>query len=179
MNRYSTIMFATLFSGACLLQAQSNPLTTEVKQGYNQVKRNLLAMADKMPDEDYSFKPTGEIQTFAQRVAHISDANLRSCAAIKGERKQAEASSKTSKADLVMALKDAFAYCDTLFDSVTDADAMKMMSGRGGQRSELASLYGVVIHSNEVYGYMSVYLRLKGIVPPSTENMGRGRRGGR
>ena len=103
-------------------------------------------------------------------MSHIADANARSCGTIKGETKQLGAASKTSKADLVAALKESFAYCDTVFDSMTDADAVTMVSaGRGGQRSKLALLWGAVVHSNELYGVMGVYMRLKGIVPPSSE----------
>ena len=40
-----------------------------------------------------------------------------------------------------------------------------------------AALYGVLVHGNEIYGTGAVYLRSKNIVPPSTENAGRGMRG--
>jgi uncharacterized damage-inducible protein DinB len=168
MKRYSILLFASVLaaSGLCA----QNPLSTEVKSAYTNVKNNLLKAAEKMPEENYSFKPTPEVQTFAVRVAHIADANARSCGAVKGEQKQLGAASKTSKEDLVAALKDSFAYCDAVFDAMTDADATQMVTvGRGGQRSKLALLWGVASHSNEIYGTMGVYMRLKGIVPPSSE----------
>jgi len=162
------LMIAAL-AGACALNAQ-NPLSTEVKASYTGVKNNLIKAAEKMPEEDYSFKPTPEVQTWAQRVAHIADANAGSCGRIKGETKSVGAASKTSKADLVAALQESFAYCDGVFDSMTDADAVTTVSGgRGPARSKLALEWGVVTHSNELYGVMGVYLRLKGIVPPSSE----------
>ena len=67
-------------------------------------------------------------------------------------------------------MKEADAECDTVFNSLTDADAMKMITaGRGGPRLKQAVLQGTVLeHSQELYGYMAVYLRLKGIVPPSS-----------
>jgi len=157
---------AVLGSG---LYAQDNPLSTEVKGSYSGVKNNLLKAADKMPDENYGFKPTPEVQSFAQRVAHIADANARTCGAIKGEQKNVGAASKTSKADLVAALKEAFTYCDAVFDSTTDADITKMITIGQRQRSKIGALWGLVSHSNEIYGTMGVYMRLKGIVPPSSE----------
>ena len=170
MNRYFAMLLA-VFGCACALQAQNaNLLSAEVKQSYTVVKNNLLKMADKMPEDAYSFKPTPEIQTFLQRMAHIADANMGTCARIKGEQKSVGAASKTTKAEMVAALQESFAYCDGVFDSQTDADALQMVNtGRGAPRPKLAVLYGIVAHSNEMYGYMSVYLRLKGVVPPSSE----------
>jgi uncharacterized damage-inducible protein DinB len=168
VKRYSTIVLASTF--ACSALYAQNPLSTEVKAAYTNVKNNLLKAAEKMPEENYSFKPTPEVQTFAVRVAHIADANARTCGLVKGEQKQLGAASKTSKEDLVAALKESFAFCDAVFDAMTDADATQTVSvGRGGQRSKLAVLWGVVTHSNEIYGTMGVYMRLKGIVPPSSE----------
>lgn len=169
MKRYSTILLASAL--ACSGLYAQNPLSTEVKAAYTNVKNNLLKAAEKMPEENYSFKPTPEVQTFAVRVSHIADANARVCGIVKGgEQKQLGAASKTSKEDLVAALKESFAFCDAVYDAMTDADATQTVSvGRGGQRSKLAMLWGVVSHSNEIYGTMGVYMRLKGLVPPSSE----------
>lgn len=164
-----------LIATTCTLSAQTaNPLSTELRQMYTIVKTNLLKMAQKMPEEDYAFRPTPEIETFGRRVAHIAGANLRTCAGLKGETKSLDAASKTAKADLVHALEDSFAYCDGVFQSLTDVAALEMVNGRFGSppspepRTRLSTLWNVVRHSNELYGYMSVYLRLKGVVPPSS-----------
>jgi uncharacterized damage-inducible protein DinB len=168
VNRYTAIMLAAaLAAGAA--HAQSNPLIAESKQAYNGVKNNLQKMAEKMPEENYSFKPTPDIRTFGQLVAHVADAQMRTCAAVKGEQKQANAASKTSKADLVAALQESSAECDAAFESVTDANAMEVIAAGRGKRSKLGALIGTVVHDNEEYGYMAVYLRLKGVVPPSSE----------
>ena len=63
------------------------------------------------------------------------------------------------------ALAASFAECDAAWDSVTDANAAEMV----GQRSRLGTSILDVIHSNEEYGYMAIYFRLKGIVPPSSD----------
>ena len=116
-----------------------------------------------------ALRASDELQSFAQRVAHIADANVRTCAALKGEQKSVSAAAKTAKADVVAALKESFAYCDAVYDSMTDTEAVKIVSAGRGPRSRLASLWGIVAHSNEVYGTMTVYMRLKGIIPPSSE----------
>jgi hypothetical protein len=153
----------------------SNPLSAEVKWMYGTIKNNLLRLAEKMPAESYGFRPTPEVETFGRRIAHIADANMNICTGLSGQRKPLGAASKTSKAELVAALKESFAYCDGVFDSLTDATAREMVSSRLGgpfppepTRSRLATLYNLVRHSNEMYGYMAVYLRLKGIVPPTS-----------
>ena len=99
MKRYLTILLAA--AGACGLQAQS----TEVKQGYNGIKGNLLKMAEKMPEENYSFKASPDIRSFGQLVGHVADAQMGTCSAVNGEPKKLGASSMTSKADLSAALK--------------------------------------------------------------------------
>ena len=161
---------------ACVLRAQDpNPLSSEVRWSYGVIKNNLLKLAEKMPAENYGFRPTPEVETFARRVAHIADANMSVCTGLAGERKSLGAASKTTKADLVAALKESFVACDAVFDALTDATAKEMVSSRLGgpfppepTRSRLATLYNLVRHSNEMYGYMAVYLRLKGIVPPTS-----------
>jgi len=169
-------VLGVVLGGACELPAQTpNPLSDEVKWSYGSIKNNLLKMAEKMPAERYDFRPTPEVETFGRRVAHIADANMNVCTGLNAERKPLGAASKTAKADLVAALKESFAYCDRVFDSLTDASAKEMVSSRLGgpfppepTRSKLATLYNLVRHSNEMYGYMAVYLRLSGVVPPTS-----------
>jgi uncharacterized damage-inducible protein DinB len=157
------------------LTAQTaNPLSNELRQMYTIIKTNLVKMARKMPAEDYTFRPVPEVETFARRVAHIAGANLRTCAGLKGETKSHDLANKTAKADLVGALEESFAYCDQVFDSLTDATAVQKVDGKIGSppsqqpRTRLSIMWNVVRHSNELYGYMAVYLRLNGVVPPSS-----------
>jgi len=172
----AAFLFLSMVAAAPKLRAQSaNPLSAEVKWMYGAIKTNLTRLAAKMPEEDYGFRPTPEVETFARRVAHIADANYSVCTALDGQRKALGAASKASKADLVAALEQSFRACDTVFEALTDATAMERVSSRLGgpfppepTRTKLATLYNLVRHSNEMYGYMAVYLRLKGIVPPTS-----------
>jgi hypothetical protein len=175
MNHWRKLVLV-IFGGACALPAQSpNPLSAEVRWSYATIKKNLTKLAEKMPAENYSFRPTPDVETFARRIAHIADANMNICAGLNGERKPLGAASKTSKGELVAALKESFDYCDRVFDALTDVTAVEMVSSRLGgpfppeaTRSRLATLYNLVRHSNEMYGYMAVYLRLKGVTPPTS-----------
>ncbi len=167
MNRCFILVLAAGCAGN--VHAQTNPLIAEAKQAYNGIKNNLVKMAERVPEDAYGFKPTPDIRTFGQLVGHVADAQTRNCSAAKGELKQATAGSKTAKADLVAAIKDSFAECDAAFESLTDANAMEMVKTARGQRPRLGILIGNTTHSNEEYGYMAVYLRLKGITPPSSD----------
>ena len=165
-----------LFAAVSLNAQPANPLSDELRQIYTIVRNNLIKMSERMPAEKYGFQPTPEIQTFLQRVGHIADANMRTCSALQGNQRSVSAQSKTNKDDVIAALKASFETCDQVFNSLTDATALHMEKGEigspptppGGTRTRLSQLWNVVRHSNELYGYMSVYLRLNKIVPPST-----------
>ena len=130
-------------------------------------------MAAKMPPENYDFKATPDVRTFGALIAHVADTQMRTCAGVLGEQKTVDAASKTAKNDLVAALQASFAECDAAFDGTNDSNAQQLVGGGRMQRSRLGSLISsVVIDDNEEYGYMSVYLRLKGVVPPSSDRSG-------
>jgi hypothetical protein len=170
VNRSALIVLAAALSATPGLFAQPiSSLITDAKNSYTGVKNNLLKAADKMPEEAYSFKPTPELQTFGQRVAHVAG-QIGGCSGLTGERKTTDANSKTAKTDLIMALKASFDACDAAWESMNERTAMDMVAGRGGaQRTKLAVLIGNTVHIDEVYGTMTVYMRLKGVVPPSSE----------
>ena len=168
----SLILIAAV-AGASLLQAQNaSTYVTEAKQGYNQIKNNITRAAEKMPDGDYSFKPTPEIRNFGQLISHVTDAQNMFCTVLTGDAKKPSAAEKTSKADLVAALKESFDECDKAYDSVNDSNASEVVGQGFMKRSRLGILNFNVVHDNEMYGTMAVYLRLKGIVPPSSEPRG-------
>ena len=163
--------------GCCALPAQStNTLVSEARFPWTVVRDNLLKMAEKMPAENYSFRPTPEIESFGQRLAHIAGANLFICQGVMGRQTTPRPRpAATSKPELIELLKQASGACDSAFDSLSDAEAMEKISSRLGgpfppepTRTKLATLNNMVRHSNEMYGYMCVYLRLKGVVPPSS-----------
>jgi uncharacterized damage-inducible protein DinB len=92
------------------------------------------------------------------------------CSAVKGEDKAIDAEkSKTSKADLVSALKDSFAYCDSAYDALTDAAAVQTVTRGKAEVTKLRLLWNNTVHDNSHYGNLVTYMRIKGLVPPSTE----------
>jgi uncharacterized damage-inducible protein DinB len=160
----------------CLLAAtaafaQDNPLSTFNKFGYGQLKTILLRSAEKMPEENYDFKPTEAVRSFGQVVGHVADAQYGFCSVALGEKSPAPKieQTKTSKADLVAALKDAFAYCDKAYNGMTDVSGTEMVKVFGLDAPKLGVLMINNMHSMEHYGNLVTYMRLKNIVPPSSE----------
>ena len=178
---FATVAYSQAPGGQ--MQGQKIGLATSLQRGYNGFKTNFTAAAEKMPEADYSFKPgsTPEARTYAQVIAHIAQAQFGQCSGLKGvpnpmAGKQLEQELKT-KAEVTKALADSFAMCDELFANLTDASATEMVKAGQNEQTRAASLYGVLVHGNEMAGTAYVYLRSKNIVPPSTENAQRGRMG--
>ena len=137
------------------------------------MSNSVVRAAEKMPEENYSFKPTPEVRSFGQLVGHEADANFMFCSKAAGETNPYTASiekTKTSKADLVAALKDAVAYCSKAFDGMTDAKGSEMIQMFSFHMAKLTILSLNTAHTDEHYGNMVTYLRLKGIVPPTSES---------
>ena len=158
-----------MISGTALGQS---PLASEAQGSYARIKPNILKAADKMPAADYSYKPTPDIRTFARVVNHVTEAQLHICGAANG----ADASTlpkvpteTADKAAIVDALKASFAECDKAYAGLTDANMSEMLQAGPAKRSRLGLLYGNIAHDNEQYATLSLYLRLKGLVPPSSE----------
>jgi len=157
------------------LQAQSappaNPIITGEKALYTFISDAVIKSAEKVPEENYSFKPTPEVRSFGQLVGHKADEAYFFCSQAVSEENPKKGLEKTltSKADLVAALKDGVAYCNKTLGGMTDAKGSEMIKffGRDMARMTLVSLN--TAHMDEHYGNMVTYMRLKGIVPPTSE----------
>ena len=169
MNRISTMTVMGALLGAAALNAQ-NPLSTDAKNSYNGIKNTITKAAEEMPEASYSFKASPPERTYGEIVGHIADVQLALCGNAKGEEKKGDAGAKTTKADLVAALKASFDYCDGAYNALTDADAASPVTLFGPRKAtKLAVLNFNISHDNEMYGQMVVYLRIKGLVPPSSQ----------
>ena len=162
------LLFAAVASAQ---DAPPNPLITVSKAVYDISKRNILGSVDKIPDDMWSYQPVKEVRTVAQLFAHVADAQYGFCGVIvegKSVSKDIEKTLKT-KAEIVPALKEAFAYCDSAYAKMTDAGAAEMVSLFGVKATKLGILDFNSAHNMEHYGNLVTYMRIKGIVPPSSE----------
>jgi hypothetical protein len=169
MKRHYVLMLVAILAAAAHASAQSDPISADAKQDYATVKKVLLKSAEKMPEENYSFRSTPQVRTFGEMIAHIADSQTALCSIAKGEQKRGNAAGKTSQADLSAALKASFDYCDPVYDSITDTSGAQVVKVFGRDKSRLGVLFLNIAHDNEMYGQMVAYMRIKGIVPPSSE----------
>ncbi|MBV8553078.1 MAG: DinB family protein [Acidobacteriaceae bacterium] len=170
MKRLTIILAAAALYCGTSMQAQTGTGgAPAIKHAYESVKNNILRSAEKIPDEDYNFKPTSEIRSLGEVLNHVTAAQTRTCGALLGEHQNISAEANTKSA-ILNALRESFSECDRAYDSVTDANLFQSIETPHGQMSRLAILVGNAMHDEEQYGILSVYMRLKGITPPSSEH---------
>jgi uncharacterized damage-inducible protein DinB len=157
---------------ACASFAQSaNPITNSDKAIYVLVMSNVLKAADQMPESDYSFKASPDVRNFGQLIGHIADGQYEFCGPAIGDetKRPGVEKTKTSKAELVQALKDAYAYCGRAYEGMTDAKGSETVRFGGFQVARLSLLGFNTAHTDEHYGNIVTYMRMKGMVPPSSQ----------
>ena len=164
----------TLVLISCAALAQSPDLKSVSgypKMVQKQVTAWIEQAAGKMPEEEYAFKPDPASRSFGQILGHIADANYLFCSTVLGENSAPREieKTKTTKAELRAALHDAFTYCNRAYDALTDAGANETVKAFGQERNKLGALWFNASHNLEHYGNVVVYMRLKGIVPPSSD----------
>lgn len=171
----TALLLAASSAYAQMPAGQPLTLAASLNRGYTNVKLNLTEEAAKMPEADYGFKPgpAPELRTYGQLFAHVATSQFGSCSAALGQPNpnqghNLETELKT-KAEFQKALADSFAVCDKAFAALTDQNATEMVKQGQNEIARAALLANVVIHSNEMYGTGAVYMRAKGLVPPSTE----------
>lgn len=132
---------------------------------------NVLKSAEMLPEADYSFKPVATVRSFGDLFGHVAGSEYMFCAAALGEAPKAEddiEKSVKTKDGLIAALKAAAAYCDRAY-AMTDAQAAGMTKLFGGDQSKYFALMLNAAHVDEHYGNLVTYLRIKGMVPPSSQ----------
>ena len=151
--------------------ANPNPFSSYNKIFFARMKTVLVSSAEKMPEENYNFKPTEAVRSYGQIVGHIADAQYNFCAMSLGETNPGLKieETKTSKADLVAALKGALAYCDKAYDTMTDVSGLQTVKMFGMDMPKFGVLNINNAHDMEHYGNLVTYMRLKNIVPPTSE----------
>jgi uncharacterized damage-inducible protein DinB len=150
----------------------AGPVMTATLPEYERVKDYLLRSAEQMPEEHYTFKPATAVRSFGELIGHVAETQFMFCAAARSEpnpQPEAFEKTRTAKAGLVTALRASFEYCDSAF-KMTDSQATQTLKiPNWGERAPLSILILNIAHDNEHYGNVVTYLRLKGLVPPSSQ----------
>ena len=151
---------------------QGGAFTKAAQQQFENIYALVLRATEKVPDEVYAFRPTPEVRTFAGVVGHIADGNVLLCTAASGVKPTItrEHEKQTTKADVVAALKASKMFCDKVLDSFTDETVAVPFAAFGGNgQPRLSWIHANNSHMWEHYGNLVTYMRLKQIVPPSSE----------
>ncbi len=148
--------------------ASTDSISQAIRGTWESAKRNLKESAEQMPEADYAFRPTDQVRTFGEILAHVAGANYVFCSPARGEKSpheedDIEKTAKT-KAEIVKALNDSLTYCDAAYTALTDRSAAEMI----GAQARASTLIRNVGHLQEHYGNLVTYFRLKGMVPPSS-----------
>ena len=173
MNRLLILGLVMAVTGGGTLKAQSNPLSADLGKDYKNIRDYFIRAAEKMPETNYGFKPSPDVRSFGQQVAHVADDQYNLCAPAKGETREAAykeiENTLSKKADLIDALRKAFAYCDGAYDALTDVSGAETVKFGNSSRTRFAMLNWNLWHTWEHYGNAVVYLRMRGLVPPTSE----------
>jgi uncharacterized damage-inducible protein DinB len=134
----------------------------------------IVRSAEMLSDGDFAFRPVETVRTFGQIVAHVADDEMGWCAQVLGEPVKQTGFEKTlrAKAEILKAIRDAGAYCENAY-AISDAQAARMTTIWGGQQARIQGLTDNASHDWEHYGNIVTYLRIKGLVPPSSSGSGR------
>jgi hypothetical protein len=175
MNRAIVLAAALVLAFSAPAAPQTgNPMMQAMRSAWNGAKANVRRSADVMPEAKYAFKPVDSVRSFGAILAHVAGAAYEFCSAARGEKTphtedEFEKSAKT-KAEIVRALDGAIAYCDETHKALNDQQAGQMVAGAfgGPQGPRAANLIGNTGHFLEHYGNLVTYLRINGLVPPSS-----------
>lgn len=180
MRRLLALVCLVVVTAPSLLAQQTGPPAMSTLSGgmrslYQSIRRNVLEAAELMPEAEYTFRPTPEVRSFGQLVGHLANTHYNFCSAARGVTHPGKGDQEklASKAQLVQALKDSITFCDAAYEGITDAGLMAPATFGSAAITKGYALTYNIAHDNEHYGNMVTYLRLKGLVPPSTARSAR------
>jgi uncharacterized damage-inducible protein DinB len=153
------------------VMATRDPSVDAVRTQWQGMIKNITAAADEMTEADYAFKPVETVRTFGQLIGHVAGTQDLVCAAVLGEPQPAEDAiekSATTKAALVTALRASTARCERAY-AIRTAASVGLVSLFGDRMTRISALTLNAVHDGEHYGNIVTYMRMKGLVPPSSK----------
>lgn len=158
--------------GLALPQGTSAQSVTSSLKGLHDITQgSIMATAQDLDAEMYAFRPTDEVRSTGQILAHVANAQFMFCSAAAGEPNPSAEDfeqTRTTKAGIVQALEAGFGYCTEVYEEMTDAQGGRSVSFFGGENTAHGVLAFNSAHNYEHYGNLVTYMRLNGIVPPSS-----------
>jgi len=149
----------------------ANPMIGAVGSEWKQISGYIARAADQVPESDYGFRPTPAVRTFAQLIGHLADGQFFICAAALNEVPKAvegDWEKKTAKAELTAAFRASTDYCTRAY-AQADAAASLPTKLFDKNATRFDALLRNAVHDGEHYGNIVTYMRMKGMVPPSSQ----------
>jgi uncharacterized damage-inducible protein DinB len=175
MKMILLFVFLAVATAPCGAHAQTggmaDPVIGSVGHEWQQLAGYISRAAEQMPESDYAFRPTPAVRTFGQLIGHLADGQFFICAAALGETPKAvegDWEKKTAKAELTAAFRASTEYCVRAY-AQPDAAGSLPTKLFGADATRYAALLRNAVHDGEHYGNIVTYLRLKGMVPPSSQ----------
>lgn len=177
MKRFTVLMMGlSLAAAPAAAQTAAGAPAADAKVSavralWQQMTDYVTASAEQAPDSLYAYQPTPEVRTFGQLIGHVAGAQYMFCAAALGDSARAEddiEKSRTTKAELVQALKESTEYCNRAY-AQSDAATQDPIKLFGADRTKFFALSINATHNSEHYGNLVTYMRINGMVPPSSQ----------
>jgi len=174
MKKLLCLAFLLALPLTALAQDEKNPVTDAVKKIMERRSQNLIAAAEEMPADKYSYKPTEQQMTFAHLVGHITGANRFLCAKLSDtepkEDENKKGSENESKEKLVADMKASFDACSAALAKMDDSKLGQPVALFGGRKSTKAgALIELPVDWADHYSTAAMYLRLNGLLPPTAQ----------
>ena len=164
----SFLLGALMVLGTLQARAADNQFSGPLKMQWETIRNNVVKSAEAVPEDKYDYKPTPEVRSFRDLFVHIIGENYRMMGMAVGENQKPPENLKT-RADIVKALNDSYDYGAKVLAGMTDEKAVENVAGFGGRQVPRWTLpLGNIVDNMDHYGNLVVYMRLNGIVPPST-----------
>ena len=169
-----TIIRAAFFVAAicpAIASAQANPLATAFRGNAAMMGKNLVAAAEVMPADKYSFKPTPAQMSYADIVMHLAGGNDALCGLIGGATAptRTKIAASAGKDALVARLKETFAFCDKALANLDDSKLSEQLTLWGDKTSRAQAELETTGDWADHYSQMAIYLRLNGQLPPTAK----------
>ena len=175
------LTFACLaVSTVAMAQDDVDPIAATVAGPFRMIERSFVSVADAMPADKWSFRPTqGEfetVRTFAEQVKHVACSNFGFFNQIEGKEPPESCGTggphpATTRTELMTYLRESFEYANRVLGTMTPdnaLDAIRGPYGFSGNSTRLGLAILAVWHASDHYGQLVVYLRMNGIVPPAS-----------
>ena len=171
---YSCVVFFAAVAAAVpspvSAQTPAPSLAKELAATFQRAATEILDIAEVMPADKYSYKPTPEISSFGDQLVHMAGITQRFIDAAKGTKTEAPHHAAMTKPEVIALLKKTFQSAQDIITPLTDAQLLEPGKFPFGDRTVTRATFwqGPLYQIRNHYGQLVVYLRMNGIVPPTT-----------